>query len=41
MNSWNPFGPLTPLAESHAIMDRAHELGINFFDTSTIGSLSR
>ena len=28
------FGPLTPPAESHAIMDRAHELGINFFDTA-------
>src|SRR5580704_353415 len=28
------FGPLTPPAESHAIMDQAHELGINFFDTA-------
>ncbi len=28
------FGPLTPPAEAHAIMDRAHELGINFFDTA-------
>src|SRR5260221_4212331 len=28
------FGPLTPPADSHAIMDRAHELGINFFDTA-------
>ncbi len=28
------FGPLTPPAESHAIMDRAHELGVNFFDTA-------
>src|SRR6202042_1876753 len=28
------FGPLTSLADSHAIMDRAHELGINFFDTA-------
>jgi len=28
------FGSLTPPAESHAIMDRAHELGINFFDTA-------
>jgi aryl-alcohol dehydrogenase-like predicted oxidoreductase len=28
------FGPLTPPAESHAIMDHAHELGINFFDTA-------
>jgi aryl-alcohol dehydrogenase-like predicted oxidoreductase len=28
------FGPLTTPAESHAIMDRAHDLGINFFDTA-------
>jgi aryl-alcohol dehydrogenase-like predicted oxidoreductase len=28
------FGPLTPPAESHAIMDHAHELGVNFFDTA-------
>jgi len=28
------FGSLTPPAESHVIMDRAHELGINFFDTA-------
>ncbi|HLI40103.1 MAG TPA: aldo/keto reductase [Streptosporangiaceae bacterium] len=28
------FGPLTPPADAHAIMDRAHELGINFFDTA-------
>ena len=28
------FGPLTPPAEAHAIMDHAHELGINFFDTA-------
>jgi aryl-alcohol dehydrogenase-like predicted oxidoreductase len=28
------FGPLTPAAEAHAIMDRAHEAGINFFDTA-------
>ena len=28
------FGPLTPVADSHAIMDHAHELGINFFDTA-------
>ncbi len=28
------FGPLTPPAEAHQIMDRAHELGINFFDTA-------
>jgi aryl-alcohol dehydrogenase-like predicted oxidoreductase len=30
------FGSLTPPAESHAIMDRAHELGINFFDTANV-----
>jgi aryl-alcohol dehydrogenase-like predicted oxidoreductase len=28
------FGPLTPPADAHAIMDRAHDLGINFFDTA-------
>src|SRR5580700_7814318 len=28
------FGSLTPAADAHAIMDRAHELGINFFDTA-------
>jgi aryl-alcohol dehydrogenase-like predicted oxidoreductase len=28
------FGPLTAADEAHAIMDRAHELGINFFDTA-------
>ena len=28
------FGPLTPPADAHAIMDLAHELGINFFDTA-------
>jgi aryl-alcohol dehydrogenase-like predicted oxidoreductase len=28
------FGPLTSAQESCAIMDRAHELGINFFDTA-------
>jgi aryl-alcohol dehydrogenase-like predicted oxidoreductase len=28
------FGPLTPPADAHTIMDRAHELGINFFDTA-------
>jgi aryl-alcohol dehydrogenase-like predicted oxidoreductase len=26
------FGPLTPPADAHAIMDHAHEIGINFFD---------
>ena len=28
------FGSLTPPEESHQIMDHAHELGINFFDTA-------
>ncbi|GAA4569972.1 aldo/keto reductase [Planotetraspora kaengkrachanensis] len=28
------FGPQTTEDDSHAIMDRAHELGINFFDTA-------
>ncbi|WP_298461122.1 aldo/keto reductase [uncultured Cellulomonas sp.] len=28
------FGPQTPEDESHAIMDAAHEHGINFFDTA-------
>ena len=28
------FGPLTPAGEAHAIMDRAHELGMNFFDSA-------
>ena len=28
------FGPQTPEDESFAIMDRALELGINFFDTA-------
>src|ERR1700691_6389369 len=28
------FGPLTPPDDAHAIMDRAHDLGINFFDTA-------
>ncbi len=28
------FGPLTAPGDGHAIMDRAHELGINFFDTA-------
>jgi len=30
------FGPLTPEVESHAIMDKALELGINFFDTADV-----
>jgi aryl-alcohol dehydrogenase-like predicted oxidoreductase len=28
------FGSLTPPDEAHVIMDRAHELGVNFFDTA-------
>ena len=28
------FGSLTPPADAHVIMDRALELGINFFDTA-------
>ncbi len=28
------FGPQTPEADAHAIMDAAHEYGINFFDTA-------
>jgi aryl-alcohol dehydrogenase-like predicted oxidoreductase len=28
------FGSLTPSGDAHVIMDRAHELGINFFDTA-------
>lgn len=30
------FGPHTPEAEAHAIMDRALEVGINFFDTANV-----
>jgi Predicted oxidoreductases (related to aryl-alcohol dehydrogenases) len=30
------FGPQTEEADSHAIMDSAHELGINFFDTANV-----
>jgi len=30
------FGPSTTEADSHAIMDRAHALGINFFDTADV-----
>ena len=30
------FGPHTADADAHAIMDRAHELGINFFDTANV-----
>ena len=28
------FGSLTPPQDAHVIMDRAHDLGINFFDTA-------
>jgi aryl-alcohol dehydrogenase-like predicted oxidoreductase len=30
------FGPVTDVTDSHAIMDRAHEHGINFFDTANV-----
>ncbi|HSP37041.1 MAG TPA: aldo/keto reductase [Frankiaceae bacterium] len=30
------FGPQTSEEDSHAIMDRAHEVGINFFDTANV-----
>ncbi len=30
------FGPQTTLEDSHAIMDRALELGVNFFDTADV-----
>jgi aryl-alcohol dehydrogenase-like predicted oxidoreductase len=30
------FGPQTPEAESHAVMDRAIDAGINFFDTANV-----
>ena len=30
------FGPVTNQADSHEIMDRAHEQGINFFDTANV-----
>jgi aryl-alcohol dehydrogenase-like predicted oxidoreductase len=30
------FGPLTSVADSHAIMDAAHDNGINFFDTANV-----
>ena len=30
------FGPETPEADAHVIMDHAHEQGINFFDTSNV-----
>ncbi|MEW9532500.1 aldo/keto reductase [Microbispora sp. NPDC049125] len=30
------FGPITTEEDSYAIMDRAHEVGINFFDTANV-----
>jgi aryl-alcohol dehydrogenase-like predicted oxidoreductase len=30
------FGPVTEEADAHAIMDRAHDSGINFFDTANV-----
>ena len=30
------FGPVTPEEESHQIMDKAHEVGLNFFDTANV-----
>src|SRR5665213_1156079 len=30
------FGPVTDVTDSHDIMDRAHELGINFFDSANV-----
>ena len=30
------FGPETDEPTSHAIMDKAHEYGINFFDTANV-----
>ncbi|MDX6326431.1 MAG: hypothetical protein QOK15_2785 [Nocardioidaceae bacterium] len=30
------FGPETPEPEAHAIMDRAHDVGLNFFDTADV-----
>jgi aryl-alcohol dehydrogenase-like predicted oxidoreductase len=30
------FGPVTEVTDSHDIMDRAHELGINFFDSANV-----
>ncbi len=30
------FGPQTSEEDAHAIMDRAHELGLNFFDTADV-----
>ncbi|MDX6307760.1 MAG: hypothetical protein QOI06_806 [Nocardioidaceae bacterium] len=30
------FGPVTEEADAHAIMDKAHDYGINFFDTANV-----
>jgi len=30
------FGPVTDEPDAHAIMDRAHHHGINFFDTANV-----
>ena len=30
------FGPQTTESDSFAIMDKAHELGLNFFDTANV-----
>ncbi len=35
------FGPETDEAESFAIMDRAHEVGVNFFDTANVYGRSK
>jgi len=35
------FGPLTPEDDSHAIMDRALEHGLNFFDTANVYGRSK
>jgi aryl-alcohol dehydrogenase-like predicted oxidoreductase len=35
------FGPLTTVADSHSIMDSAHEYGINFFDTANMYGRAR
>jgi aryl-alcohol dehydrogenase-like predicted oxidoreductase len=34
------FGPLTSEADSHAIMDSAHQYGVNFFDTANAYGLT-
>ena len=30
------FGPVTPEQDAHRLMDHAHDLGVNFFDTSDV-----